>query len=562
MIKLFLLFISFVFAEKSVFFSIEKKDIFTEDFFQTISYHEWEKLDSLKKERAISSFLEKELIYYDALSLGLDLFPKNNAKLQTRFNHLLINNTYEALVAFPLVDQASFDLSKQHIKEEVSAHHILIGYDGCQLPSSFLRSKNQALSYADSLKNILVSSVGFKDSLSVVGAFSDFALAFSEDPSVKDNSGYIGWISWGRVMSSFQQEAFNLKPFTVSSPVLTPYGYHLILIVNKRPSQYAYYNPLLLDDLSKKICLQSIPFDSLRLASAAFDSSLVSSDRIVFNNLAINKLENIIEEKEAGGFRGNKGAYLEWFSDPLLKDVYFVYDNKGVGLQWFLYHLKNTPSTRIKALSTADDIKNLFRSFLLQEKVISLGKQKHINSSPFFLEEYTNHKKNILKSEYVSFLIDNVKKPDSLIIKQLYNDGLFKGDFIAPKRVVYTEITAPTEEEINAIYNQYLLSKNFKKTLKLFPGTTSPPTSFTKNNPLVVEAFNLKEGEVSTPIKNKNNQFSLIYLDKIIKEVPHSLERVYKQIERKIKKEKQDSVKLSLLSSLKKKYNINEITVP
>ncbi len=562
MIKLLLLFISFVFTENSVFFSIEKHNVFTEDFFQTISYNEWEKLDSLKKERAINSFVEKELIYYDALSMGLDLFPKNNAKLQTRFNHLLINNTYEALVAFPLLNKESLDLSKKHIKEEVSAYHLLIGYEGCQLPSSFTRSKAQAFSYADSLKSSLISNPSFSDSASVVDAFSSFALSFSEDPSVKDNSGYIGWISWGRVMSSFQQEAFNLKPFVVSNPVLTPYGYHLILIVDKRPSQYAYYRPELLEDLSKKICLQSIPFDSLRAASAAFDSSLVSSNLLVFNNTAINKLVNIIKEKEVSGFRGNKGAYLEWFGDPLLKDVYFIYKGKGVGLQWFLYNLSKTPSTRVGVLSSSKDIKSLFRSLLLQEKVVSLGKQNNVSSSAFFLEEYTNHKKNILKNEYVSFLINNLGAPDSLTIKKLYEEGLFKGNFIAPKRVVYTEISSEKENEINAIYNQYLLSRDFQALLKAYPGKTSPPTSFTKNNPLVVEAFSLKEGDLSAPIKNKNNQFSLIYLDKIIKEVPHSLERVYKQIERKIKKEKQDSIKLNLLSSLKKKYNITEVSLP
>ena len=562
MIKLLLLFISLVFAENSVFFSIEKHDVFIEDFFQNISYNEWEKLDSLKKERAINSFLEKELIYYDALSLGLDLFPKNKAKLQTRFNHLLINNTYETLVAFPLIDKKSFNLSRQHIKEEVSAYHLLIGYKGCQLPSSFSRSKGQAFSYADSLKRSLESTLVFSDSLTAVEAFSKLALSVSEDPSVKDNSGYIGWISWGRVMSSFQQKAFNLKPLTVSSPVLTPYGYHLILIVNKRPSQYAYYNPSLLNDLSKKTCLQSIPFDSLRAASSSFDSSLVSSDRLLFNNEAIEGLLALVKEKELSGFRGNKGAYLEWFGDPLLKDVYFVYDKKGFGLQWFLYHLKNTPSTRVKTISSANDIKDLFRSFILQEKVVSLGKQKKVDSSAFFLEEYINHKKNILKSEYLSFLINGVKTPDSLLIKKLYKEGLFKGDFIAPKRVVYTEISTSLENEINSIYNRYLLSKDFKSLLASFPGKTSPPTSFTKNNPAIIEAFSLKEGSLSTPFKNKEGGFSLVYLDKVINEVPHTLGRVYKQIERKTLKEKQDSIKINLFASLKKKYNINKVSLP
>ena len=140
-------------------------------------------------------------------------------------------------------------------------------------------------------------------------------------------------------------------------------------------------------------------------------------------------------------------------------------------------------------MSSSVDVKNIFRSFLLQEKVISLGRQNKVDSSPFFVEEYTNHKKNILKSEYLSFLTNKIVSPDSSIVKKRYNEGLYKGDFIAPERVVYTEISTQTENEINAIYNQYLLSRDFKSLLKKYPSKTSPPTSFSKNRPITVAAF-------------------------------------------------------------------------
>ena len=63
-------------------------------------------------------------------------------------------------------------------------------------------------------------------------------------------------------------------------------------------------------------------------------------------------------------------------------------------------------------------------------------------------------------------------------------------------------------------------------------------------------------GEVSAPIENRNKTFSLIRIEKFIKPEPFSLEKVYNQIERKIIKEKQDSIKFNLLKNLKNKYNI------
>ena len=578
MFKLFIILFLFpLFGEDVVLFSLENYKVYSSDFYQQVPYNEWVELDSLKKEKAVDSFLERELSYYDALSFGVDVFPENNIKLLNRYNHLLVNNTYENLVAFPLIDSLSLSLSKKHLSEEVLAYHLLIGYSGCSLPPSFSRSQKEALNYISNIKLKIENSFTSSDSSAVVSSFSSFASELSEDPSVKDNGGHIGWISWGRVMSSFQQNAFNLPLFTVSDPVLTAYGYHLILIVNKRNSQYAYYNPSLLKDLSKKICLQSIPIDSLRAASTFFDSSLVSSDQLLFNSNKIDGLFNFLKEKELAGARGNKGAYLEWFKEITEKDVYFVYRGRGFGLGWFLYHLKKTPSTRVKTIASTGDIKALFRSFLLQEEVILLGKQKKITASPFFIGEFLNHKKNILKNNYLSFLIKSLPGVDSSLVKKTYNRGVYKGDYIAPKRVAYTEINTSSEDEVNALYGLFLSFGSFDSllvdsflerelssydALSLSFSVKQNTAVFTKQDPVVLEAFSLPLGGVSAPIKTKEGSFSLVQIEKVLDEIPWTIDRVYAQIERKIKKEQQDSIKQNLLSSLKLKYNIKGFSLP
>ena len=563
MFRLFIILLfSFLFSKEGVLFSLKNHDVFLSDFYQQVPYNDWVQLDSLQKESAVNSFLERELVYFDALSYGVDVFPDVRVKLQTRFNHLLVNNTYENLVAFPLIDSLSLFLSKKHIKEEVLAYHLLVGYKGCSLPSSFTRTKEEAFDKALSLKSDIESSFTSLDSSGVVSSFSSFASSFSEDPSVKDNNGFIGWISWGRVMSSFQQEAFNLPLFSVSSPVLTQFGYHLILIINKRNSQFAYYDSSLLDDLSKKICLQSIPFDSLRAASTAFDSSLASSQRIVFNKQEIDRLYSIIKEKEKSGSRGNKGAYLQWFSETNTKGVCFLYDNKAFGLGWFLYHLKKTPSTRVNSIKSTDDLKNLFKSFVLQDRVILLGKKEGVSSSPFFIGEYINHKKNILKSSYLSYLIESLPNVDSSLVQKAYDKGVYNGKYIAPKRVAYTEFRGFSEDEANMLYNQYLSEKNYSVLLKERPKPIENTAVFTKKDPVVVNIFSMEPGVVSGPIKNKEGSFSLVRVEKVFNEIPWDIGRVYSQIERKIKKENQDSIKKNLLSSLKEKYKITSLSFP
>ena len=71
----------------------------------------------------------------------------------------------------------------------------------------------------------------------------------------------------------------------------------------------------------------------------------------------------------------------------------------------------------------------------------------------------------------------------------------------------------------------------------------------------------MQAGEISAPIENRNKTFSLIRIEKFIKEEPFSLDKVYNQIERKIIKEKQDSIKFNLLKNLKNKHSIKGFNI-
>ena len=63
-------------------------------------------------------------------------------------------------------------------------------------------------------------------------------------------------------------------------------------------------------------------------------------------------------------------------------------------------------------------------------------------------------------------------------------------------------------------------------------------------------------GDFSGVINNKNGSFSVLRIEAFLDEEPFTLERVYSQIERKIRKEKQDSIKKHLGENLFNLYSI------
>ncbi len=64
-------------------------------------------------------------------------------------------------------------------------------------------------------------------------SFEYFAKRFSEDEKSAENDGDLGWAYQGDYVPSFEREAMKLEIGEISDPVRTPFGYHLIMILDK-----------------------------------------------------------------------------------------------------------------------------------------------------------------------------------------------------------------------------------------------------------------------------------------------------------------------------------------
>ena len=64
--------------------------------------------------------------------------------------------------------------------------------------------------------------------------FADLAREISEDPGSASNGGDLGCFKAGTLVPEFEEVAFELKQGERSGPVLSPYGYHIIQLDEKR----------------------------------------------------------------------------------------------------------------------------------------------------------------------------------------------------------------------------------------------------------------------------------------------------------------------------------------
>lgn len=109
------------------------------------------------------------------------------------------------------------------VKEAVHARHILF-----RLPPGAKPEDEQAIkAKAEEVRAKIVDG----------NNFAELAKQHSEDPGSKTNGGDLGFFERGKMVPEFEEAAFALKPKTVSEPVKTSFGYHLIYVEERREAQ-------------------------------------------------------------------------------------------------------------------------------------------------------------------------------------------------------------------------------------------------------------------------------------------------------------------------------------
>ncbi len=119
------------------------------------------------------------------------------------------------------VDDYLLQEAYDRLKEDVDVSHILIRIQQAATPTDTLKAWNSIQSILKRLQK--------ED-------FAKVAKEVSEDQSAEKNNGRLGFISAFRTVYPFETMAYNTPVGTISKPVLTAFGYHIIKVHARRAS--------------------------------------------------------------------------------------------------------------------------------------------------------------------------------------------------------------------------------------------------------------------------------------------------------------------------------------
>ena len=79
--------------------------------------------------------------------------------------------------------------------------------------------------------------------------FATVARKFTMDEESKADGGNLPWFTHGKMVREFEDAAFSLKPGTISEPVESPYGYHIIQVQRVQPGEVQARHILIIPDV-------------------------------------------------------------------------------------------------------------------------------------------------------------------------------------------------------------------------------------------------------------------------------------------------------------------------
>ena len=174
------------------------------------------------KKTDVDEYLQQYIVFKlkvaDAISEGFDTTRAFRNELNGYRNQLAQNYLTDTKTKEELLKKAY-----QRSLTEINAWHILIAFP----PEASAEDTLKAWKKAIDIRERIIKGEPFEQ----------VARGSSDDQSAKINGGNLGYFSAFQMIMPFEDAAYSLKKETISMPVRTPYGYHIIKVTNTRPSK-------------------------------------------------------------------------------------------------------------------------------------------------------------------------------------------------------------------------------------------------------------------------------------------------------------------------------------
>ena len=201
--------------------SVDNRSITKDEFDTYLKVKRIQSADEKRRAALLDQYVEREAMAAAVAKTKLVDAHQIDVEVKQYRNELMVSRYFEQFLQSKINEEAVrayYDAhAAEYTEKQVHVAHVMVRLHG-------LMTAEQKKSKMDAARQAYEQIKSGKP-------FAEIAGQQSEDTASAQKGGDMGWIKEGGFDPRFSKVAFELKPGEVSEPIETPFGYHVITVL-------------------------------------------------------------------------------------------------------------------------------------------------------------------------------------------------------------------------------------------------------------------------------------------------------------------------------------------
>ncbi|MBC8478664.1 peptidylprolyl isomerase [bacterium] len=484
----------------------------------------------------LQTMITTQLKKLEAADRGLSELPEIKAKAQEYLESEAVNKLYELEIVNVVAGDEAIARFYENDRLEVKAAHVLLVWpqDATAADSADVRMRADEI-YQKSLQD---------------GDFAKLAGAYTEEPGGKERGGDLGWFGWGRMDPLFQEVAWQMRPGSISEPVETRFGIHIIHLEERREKSLPPLEDVKID-IERKI-MQSQRQQVADMVDAYF-SKLHETYQLTFSD-KLDELLTLINTTNSEGnpFAGLDGEVKGWVVATTTQHEITVQDMED--------KVNETPRAGIE-FPTRESLEELVDGIAIPLLLTAAATQKGLLENPEVVARADLALARDLDLELTRIEVDEKVNVTEEMQRAFFNEHT--DQFMTKPTVQVQEIFVSDETKAQELVARARAGVGFKglaianteRTSAQAEGGLLPPFPPGRYGEMGKIAFTLEVGEIAGPIA-LGSKFSIIKLISRTEATPMPYEEAERMVRSTLEQELREKAQQELMEKLLAKYTV------
>jgi parvulin-like peptidyl-prolyl isomerase len=382
------------------------------------------------------------------------------------------------------------------------------------------------------------------------GDFAVLATEYTEEPGGNERAGDLGWFGWGRMDPAFQDVVWKMKTGSISQPVETRFGIHIIHLVEQRTKDLPPLEEIRSD-------IQRTIMQAQRQQIAELVEEFFVQMRAEFQFSFTDKLDELLIMLGKIESEGNPFAEL----DESVKD--WVVGTSTVG-DITVKDLEDKVNERPRpGMEFADRkaLEDMVDGVAVPQLLTELARKKGLLEDDDVVAAAELSLARDLEQELTAIQVDNQVNVTEEMVQEYFTANI--DQFVNKPTVQVQEVFVTEEELAQQVVARARAGENFGTLARKNTERTSaqadngllPPFPAGRYGAMGEAAFNLEIGEIAGPIK-LGSKFSVIKLISKTEATPKSFEESERQVRTMLETELRDKAQQDLMDRLLEKFPV------